>query len=346
MALSSRSSMASALLLLAFTLLSLKPTDAQNIGVCYGMNGDNLPSEQDTVNLYKTNGISKMRLYSPDHTALQALQGSGIGIILDVPTNGNDLQSLGSSASAATQWVQSNVVPYASVIRYIAVGNEVMPGDSNAQYILPAMQNVQNALGAANLAGQIKVSTAVKSSLLSNTFPPSNSDFGSNSAYFTPIVNFLQSNGSPLLANIYPYFSLVGNRGSITLQYALFTSSGTVVTDSGNGLQYQNLFDALVDSFYAALEKAGGGGVGIVVSESGWPSQGTDVATSDNAGTYYKNLIGHVKNGTPKKQGQALETYLFAMFDEDQKSGDEVERNFGLFTPSQQNKYGIGSFSG
>ncbi|KAL8129361.1 hypothetical protein V2J09_018516 [Rumex salicifolius] len=340
------SSMASALMLLAFVVLSLNPTDAQNIGVCYGMNGDNLPSAQDTVNLYKTNGITKMRLYSPDHNALQALQGSGIGIILDVPTNGNDLQSLGSSADAATQWVQTNVVPYASVIRYIAVGNEVMPGDSNAQYILPAMQNVQNALGAASLAGQIKVSTAVKSSLLSNTFPPSNSDFGSSSSYFNPIVNFLNSNGSPLLTNIYPYFSYIGDRQDISLDYALFTASGTVVTDSGNGLQYQNLFDALVDSFYAALEKAGGSGVGIVVSESGWPSQGTDVATSDNAGTYYTKLIGHVGSGTPKKQGQALETYLFAMYDEDNKGGDEVERHFGLFTPSQQNKYGIGSFSG
>jgi len=337
--------MASALMLLAFVLLSLKPSEAQNIGVCYGQNGNNLPSPQATVNLYKANGITKMRLYSPDRTTLQALQGSGIGIILDVPTNGYDLQSLGSSAPAASQWVQTNVVPFASVIRYIAVGNEVMPGDSNAQFILPAMQNVQNAINSAGLGGRVKVSTAVKSSLLSNTFPPSNSNFGSSSSYFTPIVNFLRSNGSPLLTNIYPYFSYIGNRQAINLQYALFTSPGTVVTDSGNGLQYQNLFDALVDSFYAALEKAGGPGVGIVVSESGWPSQGTDVATVDNAGTYYRNLIGHVGRGTPKRRGQALETYLFAMYDENIKGGDEVERHFGVFTPGQQNKYGI-SFRG
>ena len=131
--------------------------DAQNIGICYGRNGDNLPSAQDTVNLYKTNGVSKMRLYSPDQDALQALQGSGITLILDVPVD--KLSSLGSDASAATQWVQSNVAPFASTIKYIAVGNEVMPSDSNAQFVLPAMQNVQNAIAAAGIASQMRVRT-------------------------------------------------------------------------------------------------------------------------------------------------------------------------------------------
>ncbi|GAB4856010.1 hypothetical protein Ancab_024649 [Ancistrocladus abbreviatus] len=327
-------SIAAAAFLLVILMPLLQPTDAQ-IGVCYGRNGNNLPSEQDVVNLYKSNGIGRMRIYDPDQAALQALKGSNIQLMLGVPND--KLQSLGSDANAAAQWVQDNVVPFASDVnfRYIAVGNEVMPSDAEAQSVLPAMQNIHNALNAANL-GQIQVSTAIKFSILGTSYPPSSGAFsGDATQYITPIINFLNSNNAPLLANIYPYFSNAGG-----LDYALFTSPGTVVTDPGNGLQYQNLFDAMMDSVYAAVASVGAPNLAIVVSESGWPSDGGDTATSDNAGTYYKNLINHVKGGTPRKPGGPIETYLFAMFDENQKSAG-VEQHFGLFTPDQQPKYQI-----
>lgn len=305
------------------------------IGVCYGRNGNNLPSQQDVVNLYKSRGIARMRLYDPDQKTLQALRGSNIGLILDVPRP--QLRSLGSDASAANRWVQNNVVPYASNVnfRYIAVGNEIMPGDPEAGSVLPAMRNVQNALRSANLASRIKVSTAIKSDIVKN-FPPSAGEFTSTS-YMTPIINFLKNNNSPLLANIYPYFSY-RDTPNMRLDYALFTSPNVQVTDQNNGLRYQNVFDALVDTVYAAMARVGSPNVRIVVSESGWPSAGGKATSISNAGTYYKGLIGHVKQGTPLKKGQAIETYLFAMFDENQKGGG-IENNFGLFTPNKSPKY-------
>ncbi|KAK9673624.1 hypothetical protein RND81_12G179500 [Saponaria officinalis] len=193
------------------------------------------------------------------------------------------------------------------------------------------MQNIQSALQSANLAGKVKVSTAIDSGFIANSFPPSNGVF-SSSTYMNPIINFLRNNGSPLLVNIYPYLAYTGTPG-INLNYALFTSPGTVVTDSNNGLQYQNLFDALVDAVYAALARAGTPQMEIVVSESGWPSAGGNETTISNAGTYYRNLMR-----TSRKRGQAIETYLFAMFDENLKSAG-VEQHFGIFTPNQQPKY-------
>lgn len=285
------------------------------------------------MDLYKSNGIGKIRLYNPDEGALQALRGSNIEVMLGVPRDG--LQSLASNAGAATDWVNKYVKAYSDVkFKYIAVGNEIHPGEAEANYVQPALQNVQNAINAANLQGQIKVSTAIDTTLIENSYPPNNGAFtGSASPYIKPIIALLANNGAPLLANVYPYFAYANNQQSISLAYALFTQQGN------NGVGYQNLFDALLDSIYAALEKIGAPGLQIVVSESGWPSEGGAGATVDNAGVYYKNLINHAKGGTPKKPNGPIETYLFAMFDENQKQGAETERHFGLFTPDKSPKY-------
>ncbi|XP_059649661.1 glucan endo-1,3-beta-glucosidase-like [Cornus florida] len=332
------------LLLLGVLLPIIHNAGAQSIGVCNGRLGNNLPSEQETVDLYKSNGIGRMRIYDPNPFTLQALRGSNIELILDVPNSG--LQALASDASAATQWVQTNVKAYSPDVkfRYISVGNEVDPNNGNAQYVqfvLPAMKNIHSAIVAVGLQEQIKVSTATYSGLLGASYPPSNGAFRDNArSFMEPIISFLASNNAPLLANIYPYFAYTGDTQNIQLPYALFTAPGVVVTDGSLG--YQNLFDALLDALYTAVEKVGGHNLEIVVSESGWPSGGGNAAaTVDNASTYYRNLINHVKGGTPKKPGRAIQTYLFAMFDENQKTGKQTEKHFGLFSPNKQPKYHI-----
>ncbi|XP_061342823.1 glucan endo-1,3-beta-glucosidase-like [Gastrolobium bilobum] len=326
----------SAILLLIGILSStgVEFTGAQSVGVCYGGSGNNLPTKEAVVDLYKSNGIGRMRIYDPDEGALQALRGSNIEVILGVSDN-NKLQDL-TNAGAATDWVNKYVKAYSPdvKIKYIAIGNEVHPGDAAAGSVLPVLQNIQNAVSSANLQGQIKVSTAIDTTLITNSYPPKDGVFtDSASQYIKPIISFLVSNGAPLLANVYPYFSYVNNQQSIGLDYALFTKQGA------NEVGYQNLFDALLDSVYAALEKVGAPNVKVVVSESGWPSEGGTGATVDNAATYYKNLINHAKGGTPMRPNGPIETYLFAMFDENQKQGPEIEKHFGLFRPDKSPKY-------
>ncbi|XP_062230964.1 glucan endo-1,3-beta-glucosidase GII-like isoform X1 [Phragmites australis] len=310
------------------------PTSVQSIGVCYGILGNDLPSSSDVVQLYRSKGINGMRIYSPNKAALDALRGSGISLVLDV---GNDkVGELAASPSNAASWVQNNVRPYypAVNIKYIAVGNEVQGGAT--QSILPAMRNLNGALAAAGF-GSIKVSTSVRFDAIADSYPPSNGVFAQS--YMTDIARYLASIGAPLLANVYPYFAYRDNPRDIKLNYATF-QPGTTVRDDGNGLTYTNLFDAMVDAIYAALEKAGAPNVRIVVSESGWPSAGGFAASVDNARTYNQGLIDHVGRGTPKRPG-ALEAYIFAMFNENQKTGDPTERNFGLFYPNKSPVYPI-----
>ncbi|KAG6759772.1 hypothetical protein POTOM_036261 [Populus tomentosa] len=305
------SSLTAAMLLLLGVLFmaNLDMTGAQ-VGICYGMMGNNLPPATEVIALYKQRNIKRMRLYDPNQAALNALRGSGIEVMF----------------------------------RYIAVGNEISPVNGGtswmAPFVLPALVNVFNAVRAAGLQDQIKVSIAVDMTLIGTSYPPSAGAFrGDVISYLAPIVGHLSYAKTPLFANIYTYFSYSGNPRDISLPYALFTSPSVLVWDSGRG--YQNLFDAMLDSLYSALERLGGGNtLDVVVSESGWPSAGGFGTTSDNAGTYLSNLIRHVKGGTPKRPGKAIETYIFAMFDENQKQ-PELEKHFGAFSPNKQPKYNL-----
>ncbi|GJU15254.1 putative glucan endo-1,3-beta-glucosidase GVI [Tanacetum coccineum] len=130
-----------------------------------------------------------------------------------------------------------------------------------------------------------------------------------------PDHGFLGGKWFPLLVTVYPYFSYVYDPSGIPLSFVLLNSTDVVVRD-GN-LEYTNMFDAMVDAMYWALEKVGAGSVEVVICESGWPSK-----------------------RTPKKPEKNVETYVFAIFNEDLKPPG-VEQNFGLFYPNMSEVYHI-----
>ncbi|ONK63453.1 uncharacterized protein A4U43_C07F15310 [Asparagus officinalis] len=313
----------------------LVPPETEAIGINYGLLGNNLPPPDKVISLYKSRNITSLRLFNPNSTIITSLQNSNMDVILG--TYNQDLQNLAKNPSFASQWVNTNILPYTKSVnfKYVSAGNEVIPGDLE-DFVLPAMKNLDAALQNAGL--EIPVTTAVSTQVLNVSYPPSKGEFRD---IMTPLVAFLEAKKSPLLVNVYPYFAYSGDPQNVQLDYALFTANTTVVHDGPLG--YSNLFDAILDATYTALEKVGGSNVDIVVSETGWPSGGNGLgATIENAKIYNNNVVAHIEKnaGTPKKPGKKIETYLFAMFNENEKPAG-TEQNFGLYHPDMTEVYHV-----
>lgn len=323
-------------------------SDSGTIGINYGRIADNLPSPPQVVQLLKTQGITRVKLYDTDSTVLSAFSGSGISITVALPNE--QLSPAAANTSFTDSWVQSNILPYHpnTKIEAIAVGNEVFVDPKNTtKFLVPAMKNVYASLVKYDVASSIKISSPVALSALQTSYPSSSGSFKPDliEPVIKPMLNFLKQTGSYLMVNAYPFFAYSANTDTISLDYALFRdNSGN--KDSNNGLLYKNLFDAQIDAVFAAMAALGFKDVKMVVSETGWPSKGDENevgASADNAAAYNGNLVRRVLtgSGTPLRPDEPLNVYLFALFNENQKPGATSERNYGLFYPNEQKVYDI-----
>ncbi|XP_004503372.1 glucan endo-1,3-beta-glucosidase 3 [Cicer arietinum] len=329
------------LLLLIFMLpFSISAAEDAFIGVNIGTDLSDMPTPTETVALLKAQSIQHVRLFDADRALLLALANTGIRVTISVPND--QILGIGQSNATAANWVSRNVIAHvpATNITSIAVGSEVLTTLSNAAPILvSAMKFIHSALVAANLDGQIKVSTPHSSSIILDSFPPSQAFFNRTwNPVMVPLLNFLQSTGSYLMFNVYPYYDYQQSNGVIPLDYALFRPlpPNKEAVDSNTLLHYTNVFDAVVDAAYFAMSDLNFTNIPIVVTESGWPSKGDSSesdATIDNANTYNSNLIRHVLNntGTPKHPGIAVSTFIYELYNEDLRSGEVSEKNWGLF---------------
>ncbi|KAH7576692.1 hypothetical protein JRO89_XS01G0132000 [Xanthoceras sorbifolium] len=322
--------------------------DAGSIGVNYGRIANNLPSATKVVELLKSQGIERVKVFDADPAVLKSLSGSGIKVTVDLP---NELLfATAKGPSFASKWVEKNVAAYypETQIEAIAVGNEVFVDPHNStKFLLPAMKNIHEALVKSNLHSSIKVSSPIALSALQSSYPSSAGSFRPElvEPIFKPMFDFLRQTGSYLMVNAYPFFAFESNSDVISLDYALFRENPGVV-DAGNGLRYFSLFDAQIDAVFAAMSALKYDDIRMVVSETGWPSKGDENeigASVENAAAYNGNLVRRILTGggTPLRPKADLTVYLFALFNENKKNGPTSERNYGLFYPDEKKVYDI-----
>ncbi|XP_057441122.1 glucan endo-1,3-beta-glucosidase 12 isoform X2 [Lotus japonicus] len=331
-----------------FLSLSASSSEAGSIGINYGRIANDLPQPEKVVELLKAQGLNRVKLYDTDATVLTALANSDIKVVVAMP---NELLSSAAADQSFTDaWVKANISSYhpATQIEAIAVGNEVFVDPKNTtKFLVAAMKNVHASLTKQGLDSAIKISSPVALSALQNSYPASAGSFKTEliEPVIKPMLDFLRQTGSYLMVNAYPFFAYAANADQISIDYALFKENPGVV-DSGNGLKYTNLFDAQLDAVFAAMSALKYDDVKVAVTETGWPSSGDSNevgAGQENAAAYNGNLARRVLSGagTPLRPKEALDVFLFALFNENQKPGPTSERNYGLFYPSEKKVYDI-----
>ncbi|XP_074562817.1 glucan endo-1,3-beta-glucosidase 14-like isoform X2 [Curcuma longa] len=323
-----------------------------SVGINYGQIANDLPTPTAVARLIQTINISRIKLYDANHDILTAFQRSGVDFIIAI---GNENVVDMMDFTKAQAWLKQNVQPYINQTRItcITVGNEVLTGNDTVlkSSLLPAMQSVYQALVALGLDRLVNVSTAHSVAILGNSFPPSSGLFSQDLAeYIQPLLNFHAEINSPFLINAYPFFAYKANPQSVSLEYVLFeTNPG--VTDPNTNLTYDNMLYAQIDSVYAAVRAMGHTDIDVAISETGWPSKGDSDeigATLQNAATYNRNLMSRIamNQGTPMKPTVPINVYVFALFNENLKTGPASERNYGLFYPNATPVYDISLLEG
>ncbi|CAN1746960.1 Glucan endo-1,3-beta-glucosidase [Linum perenne] len=310
---------ASFLLLLSAAILISLSTTASSIGVNYGTIADNLPPPSQVAKFITTQTIiDSIKIFDANPDILRAFANTNVKVTVTV--GNGDIPAL-TDAQAARQWVAANIKPYypATKINRISIGNEIL-ATGNKLTKLCAQVSTPHTLG-----------------IISNSVQPSQARIrrGYDKVIFEPMLKFLRQTKSPLMVNPYPI-----------ADYALFRPNRGV-HDSHTNITYYNMFEAMMDAVYSAIKAMGYADVDIVVAETGWPSAGDPnqpACTVDNAISFNSNLIKAVTSGkgTPLMPNRKFETYIFALFNENQKPGQSNERNWGLFRPDLSAVYNVG----
>ncbi|KAF7822295.1 glucan endo-1,3-beta-glucosidase [Senna tora] len=317
-----------------------------SIGVNYGTLGNNLPSPAAVANFLKTRtAINGVKLFDVNPEYIQAFANTGISVAVTAPNS--DIVPL-AEANFARQWVVDKIKPFypATKINFILVGSEVLHWGDQKMFkkLVPAMRSLHSALQAEGI-NDIKVTTAHSLIIMMAKSLPSAGQFrpGFAKHVLGPMLKFLRETKAPFMVNPYPYFDLDPAR----LDFALFRPN-LGLYDRATRLTYTNQFDALIDTVHFAMKALGFADVDIAIGETGWPTNCDNpvLCSVANAVSYNGGLVKHVESGkgTPMLPNRRFETYIFALFNENQKPGPTAERNWGLFQPDLTPIYDSGIF--
>ncbi|GFP93513.1 probable glucan endo-1 3-beta-glucosidase a6 [Phtheirospermum japonicum] len=326
------------------------------VGVCYGELGNNLPNPAESIKLIQNKLKAKrIKIYGTNPDIIKSIADTDIQISVMLPNQ--LIPNISANQTLADQWVRDFVLPFypQSKIRYLLIGNEILSNQPNTTWfqLVPAMRKIRASVKRLGL-NKVKIGTPLAMDCLESSFPPSNGTFRSSvrEEVIKPLLQFVDRTKSFFFVDVYTYFAWAAQPKQINLDYALLQPTNITVTDPVTGLKYTNLLDQMLDALYFAMNRTGYPNVRLFLAETGWPNDG-DLdqigANVYNAATYNRNVVKKFTNkstaGTPARPGQAIPAMIFALYNENNKTGPGTERHFGQLKPDGSFVYPI-DFSG
>lgn len=319
------------------------------MGICYGQLGNNLPTPPQSLELIKSANATRVKIYDANPQILKSLENTDIQVSIMVPNE--IITNITKNKTLADQWIRTNLLPHypQTKILYLLIGNEILSLPRNPTWfnLVPAMKRIRTSLKANGL-GKIKVGTPLAMDVLESSFPPSNGTFRSDvsTPVMKPMLQFLNRTKSFFFLDVYTFFPWAAEPKNINLDYALMESKNITYTDPVSNLTYTNLFDQMLDAVVFAMKRLGYPDLRIFIAETGWPNGGDYDqigANIYNAATYNRNVVKKLtsKVGTPARPGWVIPSFVFSLYNENQKPGPGTERHFGIFYPNGSKVYDI-----
>lgn len=172
---------------------------------------------------------------------------------------------------------------------------------------------------------------------------PSEADFAEDvKEVMNYILETLSANNAPFVVNIYPLLFLWETDSPC--DFGFFDNASNFTIRDGN-LVYNNAFDFLYDSFVVALAKNGYGHLDIIVSQTGWPTDGHICANVSTAKRFYDGFLSKMAKdkGTPLRPGP-IQAYIYNLNDESSRiiryQGPSL-RHYGLYDKKGRPKFQI-----
>lgn len=293
----------------------------------------------------KAIGVKTVKMFTYNQTdCISAFAKEGLQVLVDVP-NG-DLKACANNDTTTINAIVKVLSDYSTTIPMICVGNEPLGSWYHSTYapdLVNALTNIKAAIATKGLI--TKVTVPFNYAIMGNSYPPSAGAFNQNlKKIILDVCTILKADSSVFMVNVYPFLTHNSQPNNVPLDYCLFTAGENHWVHDGS-YTYKNIFDAMYDALYVALENNGYGSLPIVIGEAGWPTGPSvtySAATKVNAQTFNQNLINHCKsgNGTPRNPNVRIPCFIFEMYDENTKPTDAgaFEQHWGVYDYDSQSK--------
>lgn len=206
------------------------------------------------------------------------------------------------------------------------------------------LNNIQKALLEVDFGGKIiKATINHFTDVLKSVRVPSKGDFNKNvKDIMIKTCKILNDTDAPIFLDLFPIYN-VKMQFNNDLEFAFFENNSTNAFMDGKYM-YKNIFEVMYDTFITALEKNGFSNMKVIVGQLGWPTDGIDGASIDNAERFYKGFLNfhYSGKGTPRRPGP-IDTYLYNFADENRipiKQGAFV-RHWGIYRFDGEPKFNV-----